>query len=137
MTIQDIIINLALCDETGDVPDYVDLISALHSIKADIKQLKGEKEDLKTALQKTLDAARFKPHIKEILAFHRQEFPFEPGDGSSEHRERYYWLSGFLHAYAEKWADIDDFGAPPDRLEKLEKDIEELGRRIYRVPYSK
>ena len=75
-------------------------------------ELKAENENLKNALQKTLDAARFKPHIAEILEFHRQEFPFVPGDNSSEHRERYYWLSGFLHAYAEKWADIDDFGTP-------------------------
>lgn len=77
-----------------------------------LEQLASENENLKTALGKALDNAGFKPHIKSLLEFHRQEFPFAPGDNSSEHRERYYWLSGFLHAYAEKWADIDDFGTP-------------------------
>jgi len=137
MTIQDIITNLALCDETGDAPDYVDLVSGLNSIKADIKQLQSEKEDLQTALQKTLDAARFSPRIKEILEFHRQEFPFEVLDGSSEHRERYYWLSGFLHAYAEKWADIDDFGTPPEVPKDLDSRLKEAEERLSRVPYSK
>lgn len=33
--------------------------------------------------------------VNVILARHKAEFPFEE---SEENRDRYYWLSGFLHA---------------------------------------
>lgn len=79
-------------------------------------------EQLKTALGKALDNAGFKPHIKSLLEFHRQEFPFVPGDNSSEHGERYYWLSGFLNAYQEGLGDDDGLGTPL-RQRQLEEEV--------------
>lgn len=94
-----------------------------------IEQLKTENENLKNALGKALDNAGFKPHIKTLLEFHRQEFPFVPGDNSSEYRERYYWLSGFLNAYQEQLGEDDGFGTPL-RQKQLEEENEFLKTQV-------
>lgn len=94
-----------------------------------IEALKAENEQLKTALGKALDNGTFAPHIKSVLDFHRQEFPFEPGDNTSEQRERYYWLSGFLNAYLEELGEDSAFGVPL-RQRQLEEENKGLKKQI-------
>lgn len=60
---------------------------------------------LESALETALGNTGFKGHIKPVLEFHREQFPFEKDDINSDVRDRYYWLSGFLNHYAENAFD--------------------------------
>lgn len=86
---------------------------AINAACEKLQAFEAENEQLKTALGKALDNGTFKPHIKSILDFHRQEYPTQSN----------HWLSGFLNAYCEQLGEDDAFGVPL-RQRQLEQENE-------------